>query len=349
MRKRIYIPALLALAFLLLALIWWRPTQRTSNSKASLESNFTSYSVTTVLNGNQNSNALTTSQQTASASPSQGAVPINRQNPEAIRQYMESQNVPVQFYGNVVDHDNNPLSGVKITAHVRHWNVIVPVPFGAQGESLPRERETDSAGRFEIHDATGDVLAIDSVTKPGYELEPNTSHSYGVASGSPTAPVVFKMWSTNIHEQLITGSKSFHIVPDGRRYVIDLMNGSISETGGGNLKVWVQRPDQIIYGQKYDWECGIDTINGGLLLANNANASVYQAPSEGYGSSFRYEQKVGSGWGDSTGEKRFYVKLNNGEIFGRITIELFAYYNNTVPGMVRVEYAINPAGSRILR
>jgi len=35
------------------------------------------------------------------------------------------------------------------------------------------------------------------------------------------------MWSTNVHEQLITGGKSFHIEPDGRPYVIDLAKGTL--------------------------------------------------------------------------------------------------------------------------
>jgi hypothetical protein len=75
---------------------------------------------------------------------------------------------------------------------------------------------------------------------------------------------------------------------------------------------------------------------------------MYLAPVDGYESAFKFEQKVGSGWGDTTGEKQFYVRLKSGQIYGRITIELMAYYNNQIPGMVRVHYVLNPSGSRIL-
>jgi hypothetical protein len=73
------------------------------------------------------------------------------------------------------------------------------------------------------------------------------------------------------------------------------------------------------------------------------------APIEGYTTSFQFEQDVGGGWGDSTGDKWFYVSLNNGQEYGKITIELMAYYNDQIPGMIRISYAINPSGSRILR
>ena len=76
---------------------------------------------------------------------------------------------------------------------------------------------------------------------------------------------------------------------------------------------------------------------------------MYLAPADGYTPTFKFEQKVGGGWGDSTGEKQFYVRLNNGQVYGRIAIELFAYYNDRMPGMVRVQYVLNPSGSQILR
>ena len=60
-------------------------------------------------------------------------------------------------------------------------------------------------------------------------------------------------------------------------------------------------------------------------------------------------RRIGSGWGDTTGEQRFYVRLNNGQEYGRISIELEAYYNSQIPGMIRLSCTINPSGSRILR
>jgi len=138
-------------------------------------------------------------------------------------------------------------------------------------------------------------------------------------------------------------------VPDGRPYIIDLLKGTITVSGEGDLKVWVKRPDSIVFGQRYDWSCEVDVVNGGLLEENNRYSSMFSAPADGYVDIFQFEQKIGSGWGDSTGAKRFYVKLSNGREYGRISIELFAYYNDQIPGMIHLQYAINPTGSRILK
>jgi hypothetical protein len=73
--------------------------------------------------------------------------------------------------------------------------------------------------------------------QPCYELEPNRPHGFGTFSGSLTTPVIFKMWSTNIHQQLIGRDTKFQIVPDGRSYFINLTDGTIAESGRGDLKV----------------------------------------------------------------------------------------------------------------
>jgi len=258
-------------------------------------------------------------------------------------------NVRVSFYGRVVDQNENPISGAKISAVVRDWYEPDALTYALGAKEIHITAKTDNDGRFDIHGLTGDSIGIEGLKKDGYELEPSAQRNYGAIGGSVEAPVVFKMWSTNIQEQLITGEKSFQIVPDGRSYFIDLTKGTIAESGAGDLKVLVKRPDQITYGQRFDWSCEADVIGGGLLAETDTGSSMYSAPTDGYTPSFQFEQKVGSGWDDSTGPKRFYVKLANGQEYGRITIELMAYYNDQTPGLVRLSYAINPSGSTILR
>jgi len=52
-------------------------------------------------------------------------------------------------------------------------------------------------------------------------------------------------------------------------------------------------------------------------------------------------------WSGATGDKRFYVKLRNGQMYGRIVINLYADFHGKP--MIRISYAVNPSGSRILR
>lgn len=347
MRPRFAISLLILLAAALAIVFWLRPKRSATASTPMSE---------TVQATNQlpSSNANVASQN-ASHAPMPPNPPLNQQTivthkvetPEQARQEIESANVPIEFYGKVIDQDSNALAGAKIDIGIRHWTMPDPTTQLAASDTIHLDKTSDAVGRFEFHGATGDGFGV-GITKDGYELEQN-KYGSGPTAGSLDNPVVFKMWSTNIHERLISGDKTFHVVPDGRPYFINLTDGTISESSSGDLKVWIKRPEPIT-ARKYDWSCEMDAIKGGILLESDKNAAMYEAPTDGYTNSFSYKEgATANGWGDTTGEQRFYVRLNNGQEYGRISIELEAYYNNQIPGMIRLSYAINPSGSRILR
>lgn len=314
--------------------------------------------VVTATSGNNLANPILADKTAAVSNETVGARELN------MKQAAEERNVPVRFYGMVIDQNSNALSGVRVKLGVRHNVYAIPNSLEAAKyaalttEELQKvlnptiEVETDSNGRFQWVDSSvaGDILGVASLVKDGYEPEPG-QYSCKADSGNFADPVIFKMWSTNVHEKLITGEKKFQIVPDGRPYMIDLTQGTIAETGEGDLKVWVKRPEQITSGKKYDWACEVDVINGGgLLQVTDASTSMYEAPADGYTPSFSYEEgAAATGWGDTTGAQQFYIRLNNGQKYGRIAIELEAYYNDQTPGLIRLSYTINPSGSRILR
>jgi hypothetical protein len=171
---------------------------------------------------------------------------------------------------------------------------------------------------------------------------------YGAQSSSFDHPVVLKMWSTNLHEPLITGDKSFVIIPDGRHYAIDLIKGAIAEGEEGDLVAWIKRPESVRWGQRYDWSCELVTPGGGLL--GDSHYAMFTAPEAGYTNVFAYQEAATvNGWGPGTGAKRFYLRLRNGQMYGRLTVELYADFHGKEPGMIELQYAINPSGSRLLR
>jgi hypothetical protein len=296
---------------------------------------------------------LATTQKTANApiivasAPNQPSRVNDRERTNEIRQYMESQNKPIDFYGEVVDQDGNPLSGASVKGQTLHVKVIIPAPWGDQDEIIPMETTTDSAGRFEVHGFSGRDFGIRSIQKIGYEAEP-VRRSWETSAGSIGNPVVFKMWSTNIHEQLITGERSVEVQPDGKAHVIDLTKGTIAEAGNGDLKVWIQYTNQTVQGRLYDWSAGIEVINGGLLEEPQGTV-MYVAPTDGYTNSFQLQQQIKGGQSGEIGDRSFYLKLNNGQAYGRMNINLYAPYGYLHPGLIRFSYAINPSGSRILR
>ncbi len=271
----------------------------------------------------------------------------DREKWEEYRRDVEASNVPLDFHGRAIDQDSNGLSGVVVRVNVRHWAVAIPGEPPPDLAQYRFERRSGPDGRFEINGVTGDAFDLESITKPGYEAEP-TRRGFGATEGTIDIPVIFRMWDTNIHERLITGHRAFHVVPDGRGYLIDLSNGTIAESGPGDLRVWIKCPDNMVRGAMYEWSCEIDAIDGGLL-EEPAGIAMYIAPGEGYRPSFQFRGQVKGGQDGSPGEKYFYVELKDGQEYGAIAIEPCAPYNRQIPGLIRLSYAINPSGSRILR
>lgn len=340
MRPRVLIPVLACALVVLAGLFYFRRSTVPADLKSASENTMTP--LKSGLSPSQ-PQAKTASNQPVSSTASVVASPST----SPLQREADSRNTAVDFYGQVIDQDSNALSDVHIKAVVLHVTAVEPMQdLGTRDVTI--ERTTGTDGRFHLDGVTGDVFELEPVQKDGYEPE-RGPHTFAAVGGSWDNPNVFKMWSTNIHEQLISGKSTFTIVPDGRSYLIDLANGTISEGGSGDIKVWVKRPQQIVYGQHYDWSCGIDLPSGGLLEEQDLSSPMFQAPLNGYTNSFMFDEKIGSGWGDGTGVKRFYLALNKGQEYGRVSIELYAYYDSQTPGLIRLSYTLNPSGSRILR
>jgi hypothetical protein len=264
------------------------------------------------------------------------------------RESIEAGNVPVAFYGIVEDQDSNVLQNVEVHVAVMREYVGTALMVGTRTTEL--QRRTDSNGRFEVSGLRGKYVSVPVLEKEGYEQDlPGQAYgSYGAQSGSFTDPVVLRMWSTNVHQPLVTGEKSFVITPDSRRYAIDLLKGTIAEGKEGDLVAWIKRPEGVTWGQKYDWACEVAVPGGGLL--ESEGQAMFTAPEAGYTNSFAYQEEAGiSGWGVATAEKRFYVRLRSGQMYGRITIQLYADYHGKQTAMIELSYAVNPSGSRLLR
>lgn len=354
MRPRFVIFTLLAV-FLVLALAFWlRPSKQSRLSEPDqIQATAGTYSTNpaSLKNTAQNIHSRSNNSATSALAIPKPAANGNDTVVRDVQSYNEEHNLPIQFYGLVVDQDSNSVPNAKVSVSIMQQHLSSPTAngdFPLSNNIVRLEEETGLDGRFAVSGELGQGVTIDSVQKAMYEVEPDhVHHAFGPSAGTLDSPIIFKMWNTNIQEQLVTGDKKFQIIPDGKPYFIDLATGEISQTKTSDLKVWIKYPEQTIAGEYYDWSCGIEVINGGLLQAD-AYSMLY-APSGDYNPSFSLEKKVKAGSRGSLGEKRFYVMLNNGRIFGRIQIDLIAPFNNGIPGLIRLSYAINPSGARILR
>lgn len=262
-----------------------------------------------------------------------------KQEPGALEKLIEARNRPIDFYGQTVDQDGNPLSGVQI-------KIIVPY-LTIDGKSIREDRVSDSGGLFDIHDVAGDAVDIENMRKDGYTLEPMQS-GFGPVCGAPGNPMVFKLWRNDIKELLITGQKSFPIEPNGTSYVINFSTGTISQLGVGDGDFECRLNMLPLIGGKYPhWSCEFQTVNGGLAEETNASAAMYLAPTSGYSNQFSFAISPTNPWTHESGTLRFYLRLKNGKEYGRVSIDIALWTRKS--HTLHVEYAINPKNSRILR
>jgi hypothetical protein len=282
-----------------------------------------------------------------------GQIPAIIRRAAQARTALSSKNVPIDFWGKVVDQNDQPLVGVVVKGSVRQWGFI-----GGQISSTPKYNSTSGAkGSFELHGLKGDVLTLESLEKDGYEAEAASLRSFGYNTSqnitvTSNQPIVFRMWRKGIKEPLIEGQKSFKIVPDGRNYVVDLSTGTIEDIpeAKGDLALSLSRPEAVSLGQKYDWAFSLKAIQGGMAEETDGHSSMYLAPTEGYTNEFRIEQLQSQPrWGDGFGNKRFFVKTREGRVYARIEIEVHSRYGTPPDARFRIKYAANPKGLRILR
>jgi hypothetical protein len=268
--------------------------------------------------------------------------------PEVVQALNEGHNISVAFYGQVVDQNSNGVPNATVDLHVQEEH-IQPFPEPPTGTNMFLQRQTGADGRFEVSGLIGHSVIIDGYAKEGYEPDfiKNCYGEYAAQSGSFTEPILFRLWSTNFHQALISGDKSFHVVPDGRHYAIDLLKGTIAEGDEGDLVAWFKRPEPVTWGQSYDWSCELAVRAGGLSESESWPMSI--APEAGYTNVFACQGNANAHrQGVGFGGKRFYVKLHDGQMFGRIVISLRSRYLGDKPAEIGLSYAVNPSGSRLL-
>jgi hypothetical protein len=282
------------------------------------------------------------------------AISSNSFRANQVRIAVEQGNVPIDFFGKVVDQDGAPLAGVQINANVRAQVAV--------GESyitvFPKTNlASDADGFFEIQGMKGDALTLESLKKDGYEANASSSRVFNYGRGFSSdrnAPVILKMWKTGQHATLIKGEKFAKISTDGRHYAIDLINGTISEAQGakGDLQVWIQRAGDAQPTGKYKWAVELKAFDGGILQETDTQfAEMTSAPGDGYTNGYASSHEPSdSTWTKWEADKMFYVQLNGGKTFGRVDLGVDSFADrNSGLGELHIQYAVNPSGSKVLR
>ena len=262
-----------------------------------------------------------------------------------LQEGFEAKNIPLNFYGQVLNQDGQPISGAQIRMSGEH--VFYLIAQGIASTNIEMKTLTDSDGRFEWTDAKGDALTVESVEKAGYKLSPNAAHNFAPSSGSFAEPVIFKMWKLGEKAQLVAGDKFWGIIPDGRIYTIDLLQGTKEESANanGDFRISITRPAGVSRQDHYNWSFQITPIDGGIM--ETEDDFMYLAPELGYAAKFDFLFDTSRSSWTYTVKKSFYIKTRGGQTYGRINIEVFPHYKNQ--GVLDIKWSVNPNGSRNLQ
>ncbi len=260
-------------------------------------------------------------------------------------------NKPIKFYGRVVDQNDAPIPGVKITLQIR---AMKEAGLGVIADLFEDTVVlSDASGRFSLVDSKGSVLTVKALEKTGYEpSKKSTNRSFRYWDNEnvrykPDAaePEIFRMWKKGTQEPLLRGNKFYGIVPDGRMYTIDLLRHlKIEGDAIGDFRVAIHRPSEVQVGSKYGWKCIMVAIDGGLIESDAEQ--MYLAPETGYQQQYHIEMAVSHPDWEEKAKRQLYLRSRGGEVYARLEVEVYANYQDKA--VFSVEYYANPSGSRNL-
>lgn len=268
------------------------------------------------------------------------------------RNLMHKANRPIQFFGKVIDQDNNPIPEVRVTLEIRVSKELAPNII--QDVFDRPVLMTDADGRFTLTDAKGALLGVHALEKAGYEASEKAfrkSYWYWrdpsqVFHPDADRPEIFRMWKQAGAEKLVRKGIGHAIPYDGTPTSFDLLNGT-TVTTGGDLRVTLMRnPQQIQWGQRhYEWTATIEAVNGGII--ESTDAQMYRAPAEGYTSKFAIHMAADDPQWTDTKDVAAYLKLRDGKYYGRVEIKFMVGADRKATPFSILSF-INPNGSRNL-
>jgi hypothetical protein len=294
-------------------------------------------------------------QRPASVSPDAGApagvstqLAAQERQLQLRREVAQLSNKPIEFYGVVLDQDENPIPGVKVTLGIRTTKEPLP---GMIGDTFDYPvLTTDEQGKFAITGVKGALLSLKSLEKEGYEASKrgiNQAYWYWrseemVFHPDAGKPEVFRMWKMAGADRLVTKGIGQRIPYDGTTVRFGLLDGS-----NDDLRVTLTRnPQQIQRGQtKYEWTATIEVPNGGII--QSTAEQMYRAPAEGYQPKAVVHMAANDPQWTDMKTVTFYLSLQGGKYYGRAELEFSVGSERpTTPFSIRAY--INPSGSRNL-
>jgi len=231
-------------------------------------------------------------------------------------EFRRSLDIPINYYGRVVDQQGNPIP-----------NVIVVVQVGRASGIKILDVPTDTDGRFEISGIDGSDLLITEIKAQGYEyLVSNRAngHSGYENDGSKVIdkniPVVFTLRKKEPTTVVIPGDISVVYAKGVKFYEVDLIEMvdekayGLRRYHGDNAHADIKtRVEYSTVDDSYTFILEAPDSDSGIIALDQM---LYALPPKGYISPFKI--KVPNGQSVST---YLYVKSRNGLLYSRLDVK----------------------------
>jgi len=248
------------------------------------------------------------------------------------------EDVPIKFYGIVVDQDETPLPNARVD-----WSITKP-GYYSNPPDVKGTVSTDQAGRFAITGETGHFLDVDNIAKDGYRQARSSyyDYSYGLASGGPHVPdakkpEVFVLVKNELPKVKYIKDKTFSLTWNSGSNRIPL--------GVNDLELLVsatrdKKPGQM---RGFPWQVEFSIPNSELTEMDWNNTPL--APSIGYHKVFLLSDDATDSKRHVDISDRILVFRTKSGLFGRIRISISP---ESEKNALRVATYLNDYGKRNL-
>lgn len=344
MKKRVIVISVVALVALLLLWLWRGRLVPSDGSKPA----------STVESSTTRSEQKTAPEPQASVPATATTAPSNQPTRlEQLREIARKSNKPIQFFGLVLDQDDNPIPSVKVTLAIRTAKEVTPGVIDDLFEHPIMMTGTD--GRFALTDARGALLSVEAMEKSGYEVSEkslNRAHYWYWRDPSqvfhPDAdrPEIFRMWKKSGAEKLVSQDRMTRIPYDGRVVAFDLLTGRETAAGGDFRVALARNPQQVKWGQRnYEWTLTIEPVDGGLIVSSDEQ--MYRAPADGYQPRLVIQMPADDPQWTDDKSVEFYLKSQGGKHYSSVKLSVMVGSEKPATGL-SIRSFLNPSGSRNL-
>jgi hypothetical protein len=246
--------------------------------------------------------------------------------------------MPINFYGRVVDQNEQPVSAAKIHAQ---WSDFSP--NGASSE----DTLSDAQGSFSITGKMGRGITI-RVDKENYYTPKRQRISFDYAAfweanyyePDPAQPVTFHLRKKGVGERLSAGETQPSLPANGDPTKLDLLNGG-QVSPNGQIEITAITNTEKYPPRVFDWQAAISISDGGLI--EHDLEFPFEAPDEGYKSKVEFNMPANAPDWKRSVEKSYFIRFGTPPKYGRIHVRF-----NGASQKVLLSYTVNPSGSRNL-